>query len=205
MGNFKNLRAIFPSDFLSPVNKKVCAHSLSARKVWGWKGRMLVDAVFRHRDDVNCGQRFGRKWFMPRSHVVQRGKGGWRATAENENKSRCTAIRFLKKKRSFAIPFLLLAKGWKFSVEIGVCTHEAKTLFPLSGFQTSLAFSVFPVLALWIVHSMQMKSWFRSKAPSMEIYLWIPRVYWYLRPSGEIYLFWNLDSPSFIYERAFLL
>ena len=176
MGNFKNLRAIFPSDFLSPVNKKVCAHSLSARKVWGWKGRVLVDAVFRHRDDVNCGQRFGRKWFMPRSHVVQRGKGGWRATAENENKSRCT-----------------------------VCTHEAKTLFPLSGSQTSLAFSVFPVLALWIVHSMQMKSWFRSKAPSMEIYLWIPRVYWYLRPSGEIYLFWNLDSPSFIYERAFLL
>lgn len=139
------------------------------------------------------------------SRCVEGRKGGWRATAENENKSRCTAIRFLKKKRSFAIPFLLLAKGWKFSVEIGVCTHEAKTLFPLSGSQTSLAFSVFPVLALWIVHSMQMKSWFRSKAPSMEIYLWIPRVYWYLRPSGEIYLFWNLDSPSFIYKRAFLL
>lgn len=206
MGNFKNLRAIFPSDFLSPVNKKVCAHSLSARKVWGWKGRVLVDAVFRHRDDVNCGQRFGRKWFMPRSHVVQRGgrevDARRRRMRINRGVPRFDFWRRNVRSRSLS---LLLAKGWKFSVEIGVCTHEAKTLFPLSGSQTSLAFSVFPVLALWIVHSMQMKSWFRSKAPSMEIYLWIPRVYWYLRPSGEIYLFWNLDSPSFIYERAFLL
>lgn len=37
----------------------------------------------------------------------------------------------------------------------------------------------------------------------MEIYLWIPRVYWYLRPGEERYLFWNLDSPSFLYVYFF--
>lgn len=87
--------AIFPSPIFSLWKESL--YTRLREKSGSEGGGEGLHAVFRHRDDVNCGERFGRKWFMPR---YPRGRGGANRLTSDTHENKSWRFEFFKKRWS---------------------------------------------------------------------------------------------------------
>lgn len=117
--------AIFPSPIFSLWKESL--YTRLREKSGSEGGGEGLHAVFRHRDDVNCGERFGRKWFMPR---YPRGRGGANRLTSDTHENKSWRFEFFKKRWS-SVRWSTLSPR-EFNRNLGVCA-EGETSFPLSG------------------------------------------------------------------------